>query len=357
MQADPLPKNRVEHGKASGMVVRYACHCPVKDIHRCWYYSSSTKIMMFPDSYAPSCEQTLVGEAAFDWFLTDHEGKVLASVGRAVYLLGEGEELFWLATESSPMHRRCLRIASTLPRMQVGAGFQVRNGCLVTETGQALDFGRSPIWKLPLLPVGTLVPISSLGRLVWSVYRQFTAHKTPSGWGLLIPAILQTADGQAVPEMTGNGIFLPGKAWPAVHGIFQGCLAHDLDRILQHAAGLVGLGAGLTPSGDDFLGGLFFALALARCAYPEILDLQAWDYSNFILDCKSQTNLISYVLLKEHSEGHALEPLHGFANALLAGQPVDRSLPFAGQLAAVGNSTGWDLLTGFLAGMSIGAGL
>jgi hypothetical protein len=308
---------------------------------------------MLPDLLSSPGVVDTVGETAFDLLSTGRGGKVLATVSQAVYLLGEQDELLWLAPESSPMHRRCLRVASLLPHMQVGAGFQVRDGCLVAETGQALDFGRSSVWKSPLLPDGKLVPVSRIGSRVWSAYRQVMTHNKPSGWGVLIPAILQTAGGQAAPELTENGVLLPGNAWPAVHEILQGCLAHDFDPIMQHAARLVGLGAGLTPSGDDFLGGLFFALALVRRAYLEIPDLQAWNYSNFILGCKSQTNLISYALLKDHSEGHALEPLHGFANTLLAGQPVDQSLPFAGQLTAVGHSTGWDLLTGFLVGMSV----
>jgi hypothetical protein len=122
---------------------------------------------------------------------------------------------------------------------------------------------------------------------------------------------------------------------------------------MEHAASLVGLGSGLTPSGDDFLGGLFFAFELLRHIYPEIQELQIWNYSNFIFECKSRTNQISYCLLKDHADGHAMEPLHRFANALLEGRPVDQSLPYARELVSVGHSTGWDLLTGWLAGMTM----
>jgi hypothetical protein len=294
-----------------------------------------------------------VGEAAFDLLSGSQAGKVLASVTQAIYLVNERDELFWLAPETSPMHRRCLKVASPLLRMEAGAGFHVRDRRLVIETGQILDFGCAPVWKPPVLPEGEWAPVSRLGGLVQSAYRQLIAQKQPCGWGVLVPAILQTAGGPAEPDAAGNGFILPGKVWPTVNGILQACLAHDFCSVLQHASGLVGLGAGLTPSGDDFLGGLFFSIQLLRCAYPEITDVQNWNVSDFILHCKLQTNLISFTLMKDNSDGAALEPFHCFANALLAGRPVDQSLPFANELVAVGHSTGWDLLTGFLVGMAV----
>jgi hypothetical protein len=309
--------------------------------------------MISQNLQASSCDVRLVGEVAFDWLSGSQAGKVLASVTQAIYLVGGTEELLWLAPESSPMHRRCLKIAAPLPFMQVGAGFRVRDGLLVTGTGPTLDFGRSPVWMEPVFPDGKLVPVGMLGGLVQSAYRQFTAQKESTGWGALIPAVLQMAWGYSAPEGSGAASFLPRNGWPSVKGILEACLAHDFGSVLQHATALVGLGAGLTPSGDDFLGGLFFSIQLLRRAYPEIPDLQTWNDSDFILECKPQTNLISFTLLKDHAQGHGLEPLHRFANSLLAGCPIDQCLPFVNELAGVGHSTGWDILTGFLVGMSV----
>jgi hypothetical protein len=309
--------------------------------------------MMSLNLHASSCEVRLIGEDALGWLSDSQVAKVLASVTQAVYLLCGQEELLWLAPETSPMHRRCLRISSPLPLMQVGGVFQVRDGLLMTGTGQALDFAHAPLWRPPVLPDVKIVPLNRLDGLVQSASRQLAPKKEPSGWGVLIPAILQATTGQVTPEIAANGILLSGNVWPAIKGILLASRVHDFGSVLQHAAGLVGLGAGLTPSGDDFLGGLFFSIQLLRSTYPEIAHLQTWNYSDFILDCKLQTNLISFTLLKDLSEGHALEPLHCLANSLLAGQPVDQFLLFANMLADVGHSTGWDLLAGFLVGMSV----
>jgi hypothetical protein len=293
----------------------------------------------------------MIGDAVSGLLSSGRRGTVLASVTGAIYLLCERDELLWLAPQTSPMHRRCLRVSSPLPRMEVGEGFHLRDGRLVTGTGQTFDFAGAPVWKPPVLSIGKTIPVSHLAGLVQSAYHRLAAQKK-SGWGVLIPAILQIAGGQGEPEVAGNGFVLPGNVWPAVRGILLASLARNFNPILSYVAGLVGLGTGLTPSGDDFLGGLFFASTLLRCAYPDIPYLQAWNYVDFILGCKTQTNLISFTLLKDHSQGHALEPLHLFANALLAGQ-LDQTLPFASGLAGVGHSTGWDVLAGFLVGMSV----
>ncbi len=298
----------------------------------------------------PLYEVRMIGDAAFDLLSAGSSGTVLASVTGAIYLLCGRDELLWLAPQTSPMHRRCLRVSSPLPSMEVGESFHFRDGCLVTRTGLILDFAGAPVWKTPVLSNGKTIPISHLGGLVQSAYHRLAAQKK-SGWGVLIPAILQIAGGQGEPEVPGNGFILPGNVWPAVRGILLAGLARNFNPILPYAAGLVGLGTGLTPSGDDFLGGLLFASTILRCAYPEISYLQTWNYANFILGCKAQTNLISFALLKDHSQGHALEPFHRFANALLAGQ-LDQALSFTSELAAVGHSTGWDVLAGFLVGMS-----
>jgi len=112
------------------------------------------------------------------------------------------------------------------------------------------------------------------------------------------------------------------------------------------------LGEGLTPSGDDFLGGFFFCLNRLQQAYPHELDITS-DYSVFLRRCKTRTNLISFTLLKDNACGYGLEPLELFVSALLHGDPFINLHSYAELLVNVGHSTGWDMLTGLLAGMAV----
>ena len=299
-----------------------------------------------------SYEVSSIGEGARGWLSPGQRGEVLAVVSRAVYLLTEESELVWLIGEPGPMHRRGLKLSSSLPRLAIGSTFDVQGEILVTSSGDALDFSHSTVWKTPLLSSGKVVTYVRLPELLLVFYKQCVDCYSPTGLGSLIPAVLRMIGHRSFAPERGQEDMLSSAAWPAIAGIVRACLAHDYQHVLSHAEQLVGLGDGLTPSGDDFLGGFFYGMRLLYQTYPGGLDLTNWNYSDFILRCRPLTNLISFTLLKDHAEGHALEPLQRLANSLLMDRP-DRLIPLAGELIAVGHSTGWSLLTGFLAGMSV----
>lgn len=100
---------------------------------------------------------------------------------------------------------------------------------------------------------------------------------------------------------------------------------------------LVGLGPGLTPSGDDFLGGMMIALvALERH------DMASALFASLDL---SRTNRISIAHLKAAREGAASAPLHLAQNGVLGGQIEALPTLLAG-LNLMGHRSGWDALAG-----------
>lgn len=108
----------------------------------------------------------------------------------------------------------------------------------------------------------------------------------------------------------------------------------------DEAAVLIGLGPGLTPAGDDLVGGAL--LALHAVGRPDVADrLAEWALG---LAAK-RTNPISRAHLAAAAEGSGAEAVHRTVNAVMA---ADRdAMPAA--LAAVegiGHTSGWDALTG-----------
>lgn len=108
----------------------------------------------------------------------------------------------------------------------------------------------------------------------------------------------------------------------------------------------MGLGSGLTPSGDDFLCGFLIA---ARCRIrpdqPFLRDLNA-----SLLARLPATNAISAAFLRCAAGGAAGGGLRHLAQALHDGAGFRDALA---SLCAFGHSSGMDLATGFLYGLSV----
>jgi hypothetical protein len=102
---------------------------------------------------------------------------------------------------------------------------------------------------------------------------------------------------------------------------------------------LLGLGVGLTPAGDDALGGAALALQAARR-----ID-QATALRDFLeREVPTATNAISAAHLLAAANGTGAAAFHKIVAALLEG-----TLPDLAPLDAIGHSSGWDALAGALA--------
>jgi hypothetical protein len=292
-----------------------------------------------------------IGEAALDWLASGQDGEVVASVSRTVYLKAGKDELFWIAGKNSPMHRRCLQVSSPIPEMVAGAPVHVRDRRLVLTSRVSLDWKLARVWKAPFLPAEPNIPMGKLAEQVTSFYHHFLELHQPAGLGQLIPAILKN-DHNSAKGVVDQGNIILISAWTVVETLLSLLFHHNYRSIPETVSELIGLGEGLTPSGDDFLGGFFFCLNRLQQAYPHELDITS-DYSIFLERCKTRTNLISFTLLKDNIHGYGLEPLELFFSALLQGDPFINVQSYAELLVHVGHSTGWDMLTGFLAGMAV----
>jgi hypothetical protein len=109
----------------------------------------------------------------------------------------------------------------------------------------------------------------------------------------------------------------------------------------------VGFGEGLTPSGDDFLGGLLFGLRQQACADFDETWID-WDIvRDWVADASTLTSRISHAILSDLAAGHGPEPLHALARETLSGGSREVVAGHAARVIGIGNTSGWDLLAGF----------
>jgi len=131
---------------------------------------------------------------------------------------------------------------------------------------------------------------------------------------------------------------LSGHAQPALDAIDRWLVGNALD---DEAEMLIGLGPGLTPSGDDYLGGVLIALhQLERKA-------QAHGLWRWLEPRLPRTSAISGAHLKAAAMGEGHEALHVCLHALCSSNADWTSALTA--LDAVGHCSGWDGLAGALA--------
>src|SRR2546428_2779222 len=126
------------------------------------------------------------------------------------------------------------------------------------------------------------------------------------------------------------------------------CAADDPARAADAARALLGLGPGLTPAGDDLVGGAFFARALLARAGACDAARRRHAADAVRAAAARLTHPIGAALLGDLLAGEGWAPLHDLA-AALARDDEAAALDAARRLTRLGHSPGGDLLAGFLA--------
>ena len=127
--------------------------------------------------------------------------------------------------------------------------------------------------------------------------------------------------------------------------IKQALSGNDLDAFTSAALRVLGLGNGLTPSGDDFVGGMMFALSHApRQAWVDDLPMAKARIRNAAL---VSTNVISAALLDDMMAGKSFSALHDVLFALHSNNMAN-IVGACEKLLTVGASSGADMLAGLL---------
>ena len=113
-----------------------------------------------------------------------------------------------------------------------------------------------------------------------------------------------------------------------------------VEGVPESAQQLIGLGPGLTPSGDDFLGGVLIALSLVHRQ-----DIAALFYSDLYSHLLTRTGPISRSHLAAARAGQGLETLHLAINSVIEGN--GGVIPTrVHHIERIGSSSGWDALAG-----------
>jgi hypothetical protein len=225
--------------------------------------------------------------------LAGGEGEVCAVFRRSFYLRCPGER-YACAGDASLGHGplNVLLTASGLPAL----GERVR-----------VSLGNAALWQPP--PPEKIVDLGLL--------RETARNRIPAeGLGCLVIGAHNGLSGHALPALEALERWLVGNALAA------------------EAEALIGLGPGLTPSGDDYFGGMLVALRLSGRGM-QADGLWRWLQPRL----KERTSAISAAHLRAAAAGEAHEALHDVLSGDLDLNKID----------AIGHCSGWDALAGAVA--------
>ena len=141
------------------------------------------------------------------------------------------------------------------------------------------------------------------------------------------------------------------RAIGAVELLAQGCAEASLLKSVTAADQLIGLGPGLTPSGDDVLSGLLVALRHLGTAtrVSRAVWLADWLAAAVTFDARGRTTPISATLLHCAARGEASGEMLAVLRGLAGRQSLEPALH---RLLQLGHTSGPDLACGLRIGLA-----
>lgn len=266
------------------------------------------------------------------------EVEVLALFERSVYLLARNG-LVCLGTEAigkGPINVLVKAGEHAVAWEQLGAGREakgrVSDGVLMLGERLAIRLADAAVWTPPPWPAVEAARMSAglaaLGGLAQSI------GPADGLSALVLAPDTAAARNRFARAATAQVTTLAGSLPMAIAGGQWNADVRDAATLL------LGLGPGLTPSGDDLLGGMMLALtALGHLGLRDAL----WD--GLTDELGDLTSEVSAMHLSAAADGLAAEAVHAAAGAVLAG---GEALPeHLAALARLGHTSGWDALAGF----------
>ena len=278
------------------------------------------------------------GRISRDLLKNSQKAVITGVTSRGIFITLDSDWVLFLSFEGfrGPLTLNLSGEPSILNGIKVNGMVEIQGGKIQNRSaGIEIDFSRAGTWEaLPqseivLSPGDRAKSLKMVASLILSQIRE-------PGLYLVLKELL----GLEIGDLQS-----PPKAFERVDCVrlLQLLKTTDLDGILSTLRPLLGLGAGLTPAGDDLILGLLLAYNRWGPALRPAFDLAKLnDLLNRVASQK--TTLLSANLIACASQGQADERLVNALDGMMTGNPAPDQC--AHSLSNWGNSSGCDALVG-----------
>lgn len=285
------------------------------------------------------CNARLAAPAAVDWLSQRSEARVLQVFSRSCNLINSGSSVLSLVSKElgpGPFAITVEMMGS--PNEDMSGIWEYVNVCSrvrispeqIQIASVHIDLSEAEIWNpKPAwddISPGNLAPVRQI------LHRLLCSHS---------PSLnaLNTLNNEQLSAFTPKWM----ASWREINAGLQ---KNDIAQAKVGAKKMAGLGGGLTPAGDDFLMGFIYSL------WSQWDSKMAHTWATEIVKVASPlTTRLSATWLKAAANGEATENWHRLVNALINSEP-DNLVSAASRILAVGHSSGFDALTGYIAGLT-----
>ncbi len=217
---------------------------------------------------------------------------------------------------------------------------------IIGESELAISIENASLWE-PVQLYNDVLSVSDIvERNLMKLREVARSYGKLDGLGLLIEL---SEDELHDTEVATTLDIVPRLALPHLLNLIQTIKTKDLDNLPESVQHLVGLGPGLTPSGDDFLIGLMLSMLFIARNFKLDID-HIIDVNETIISCiPGRTTSISEEFLFQAATGNANEPILNLIETLLTSNSaqVERATR---TVLAIGGTSGTDTILGILFG-------
>lgn len=277
-----------------------------------------------------------IGITAHD-LLTHGQGAVISGYSsRGIFLRLETPWVVFLSMESyrGPLTLNLIGSLGNPDSFKVGDKIDIYSDHIaIPSTRTVIHTSRARVWQAPPLPAPVL-PMDSLKAALVSVVQAALLEQNPSLLGSSLVDLL------GYDERSKQ---LGSSDVSHLVQLLQSLKENDTHAIFHACQKFLGLGTGLTPSGDDLILGLLLALNRWGHVLAPDLDVDALN-QEFLALAYSRTALISANLIDCACQGQADERLILALDGIMTGE--HNPAICASSLAEWGNTSGIDALVG-----------